>query len=164
MRYLLDANVFIEAKNRYYAFDICPGFWDWMDHVVTGDVGTVTKVLDEIAEGTDELATWANGHKSGNLYLEISDTATQQRLSEITAAVQAGDYKPAAKAKFLAGADPWLIAKAKVLGATVVTHEVPAPLSKIRVPIPNICDAFGVAYANTFDTLRVYSAAFVLKA
>ncbi len=29
--YLFDANVFIEAKNRYYAFDICPGFWEWMD-------------------------------------------------------------------------------------------------------------------------------------
>ena len=26
-RYLLDANPFIEAKNRYYGFDICPGFW-----------------------------------------------------------------------------------------------------------------------------------------
>ena len=24
---LLDANPLIEAKNRYYAFDICPGFW-----------------------------------------------------------------------------------------------------------------------------------------
>ncbi|MBF0147506.1 MAG: DUF4411 family protein [Magnetococcales bacterium] len=29
--YLLDSNVFIEAKNRYYAFDICPGFWEWMN-------------------------------------------------------------------------------------------------------------------------------------
>ena len=28
MKYLLDSNVFIEAKNRYYAFDICPGFWE----------------------------------------------------------------------------------------------------------------------------------------
>ena len=27
-RYLLDANVFIEAKNRYYGFDFCPAFWD----------------------------------------------------------------------------------------------------------------------------------------
>lgn len=26
-RYLLDANSFIEAKRRHYAFDICPGFW-----------------------------------------------------------------------------------------------------------------------------------------
>jgi hypothetical protein len=30
MAYLLDANVFIEAKNRYYGFEICPGFWEWL--------------------------------------------------------------------------------------------------------------------------------------
>lgn len=26
--YLLDANVFIQAKNQYYTFQICPGFWE----------------------------------------------------------------------------------------------------------------------------------------
>jgi hypothetical protein len=30
MTYLLDANVFIEAKNRYYGLDFAPGFWDWL--------------------------------------------------------------------------------------------------------------------------------------
>ncbi|MCG8556092.1 MAG: DUF4411 family protein [Proteobacteria bacterium] len=25
--YVVDSDVFITAKNRYYAFDICPGFW-----------------------------------------------------------------------------------------------------------------------------------------
>ena len=27
--YLLDSNVFIQAKNLYYGFDFCPAFWDW---------------------------------------------------------------------------------------------------------------------------------------
>lgn len=26
-RYIVDSDVFITAKNRYYAFDLCPGFW-----------------------------------------------------------------------------------------------------------------------------------------
>jgi hypothetical protein len=26
--YVLDADVFIEASRRYYAFDIAPKFWD----------------------------------------------------------------------------------------------------------------------------------------
>ena len=30
MAYLLDANVLIEAKNRYYGLDFCPAFWDWL--------------------------------------------------------------------------------------------------------------------------------------
>ena len=34
---LLDANVFIEAKNRYYAFDIHPGFWAWIQDAHSRD-------------------------------------------------------------------------------------------------------------------------------
>ena len=40
MKYLVDANVLIEAKNRYYAFDITPGFWKWLNQAHTQ--GTVS--------------------------------------------------------------------------------------------------------------------------
>ncbi len=30
MPYLLDTNVFIQAKNLHYGFDFCPAFWDWL--------------------------------------------------------------------------------------------------------------------------------------
>jgi hypothetical protein len=30
MAYLLDANVFIAAKNLHYGLDFCPAFWDWL--------------------------------------------------------------------------------------------------------------------------------------
>jgi Domain of unknown function (DUF4411) len=29
MPYLLDSDVFIQAKNLHYSFDFCPAFWDW---------------------------------------------------------------------------------------------------------------------------------------
>ena len=29
MAYLLDADVFIRAKNLHYGLDFCPAFWDW---------------------------------------------------------------------------------------------------------------------------------------
>ena len=35
-RYLLDANVFIQAKNLHYGFDFCPAFWDWLVDRNTG--------------------------------------------------------------------------------------------------------------------------------
>lgn len=28
MAYLLDTNVFVNAKRDWYGFDFCPGFWD----------------------------------------------------------------------------------------------------------------------------------------
>ena len=30
MTYLLDANVFIQAKNLHYGLDFCTAFWDWL--------------------------------------------------------------------------------------------------------------------------------------
>lgn len=31
MPYLLDSDVMMEARKRYYGFDICPGFWEWIE-------------------------------------------------------------------------------------------------------------------------------------
>ena len=28
--YLMDSNAFMEANRLYYAFDLAPGFWDWL--------------------------------------------------------------------------------------------------------------------------------------
>ncbi len=54
MAYLIDADVLIRAKNLHYAFDLCPGFWDWL---VTangnGRVFSIEKVLDELRAGSE---------------------------------------------------------------------------------------------------------------
>lgn len=163
MKYLFDANVFIEAKNRYYAFDICPGFWDWMDHVAKSDAGSIVPVCDELRKGKDELATWANARRTEPWFLKIDDTPTQTMLAAIATHVASSPYKPEAQAKFLGGADPWLIAKAQIIGAKVVTHEEPAPDAKTRVPIPDVCKKFGVACVRPYDALRAMAASFTFK-
>lgn len=164
MKYLLDANVFIEAKNRYYAFDICPGFWAWMDHIVTdGNVMTIMMVRDELLRGNDELAEWVEARRDADWFNAVDDTPTQTTFQQIVAVVQGGDYSNPAKAQFLAGADPWLVAKAQSIQATIVTHETAQPQSKKRVPLPNICDQFGVPWVNTFDVLRALAVAFTYE-
>jgi hypothetical protein len=58
MLYLLDTNVFIQAKNLHYGFDFCPAFWEWLiEQHERGRVHSVEKVGDELAAGADELAT-----------------------------------------------------------------------------------------------------------
>ena len=55
MIYLLDANVFIQAKNLHYGLDFCPAFWEWL--VVNNQdnrVFSIEKVGDEINAGEDE--------------------------------------------------------------------------------------------------------------
>jgi hypothetical protein len=52
MAYLLDANVFIQAKNLHYGLDFCPAFWDWLlAGNASGTVFSIEKVEDEIKAG-----------------------------------------------------------------------------------------------------------------
>jgi Domain of unknown function (DUF4411) len=50
--YLLDANVFIQAKNLHYGFDFCPAFWDWVEAANRSQsVFSIEKVGDELLSG-----------------------------------------------------------------------------------------------------------------
>ncbi|ACJ00503.1 DUF4411 family protein [Rhodospirillum centenum] len=159
--FLTDANVFIEAKNRYYDFDICPGFWDWMDaQVPEMKVCSIKPVYDELAGGGDSLSRWVKDRRADGRFLKVDDVAAQTFFARVAATVQAGAFKPEAKAQFLSGADPWLVAKAGAIGATVVTQEKYQAGAQRRVPLPNICQAFGVPYIDTFELLKQGAAKF----
>lgn len=163
MKHLLDANTLIEAKNRYYGMSICPAFWDWLllQHQ-TLELASITSVKDELVKGNDELATWSANNVG--FFQAVSDEPTQAAYIQIATHVaeQATRMKVGALDEFLAGADPWLIAKALCTGATVVTHEVRNLDAKRKFIIPNVCEHFGVAYMNTFELLHKLEARFVL--
>ena len=56
--YLVDSDVFITAKNLYYSFDLCPGFWKSVLHRHReGRVFSVDRVRSELLAGskTDDL-------------------------------------------------------------------------------------------------------------
>ena len=160
MIYLVDANVFIEAKNRYYAFDLVPAFWAWLDKVVMGNVRTITMVRDELLVKDDPLGDWIRDRKDADWILPVDDEATQVAFTGIVSELEGAQYLRPGVEKFLSGADPWLIAKAQVLGATIVTHEVPDEHVKKRVPIPNLCASRDVPCMNTFDAMRQLQAKF----
>jgi len=155
--YLLDSNVFIEAKNRYYGFDIVPAFWEWLDCKQSSDeIASTLSVFHELAQGNDQLTDWVTERKDSDWWLDDTDQATQLFYAEIAAWVMSQDFKPAAKDKFLDEADPWLIAKARVLGVRVVTHEGFNPERKNKVTIPVVCEYFGVDYLDTFELIRSF--------
>lgn len=56
--YLVDENVFIQAKNLHYGFDFCPAFWDWlMEENRAGTVASIEKVADELYTGETNCRT-----------------------------------------------------------------------------------------------------------
>lgn len=163
MRYLLDSNTLIEAKNRYYGIKFCPAYWDFIHKQnLASQVGSITIVQDELKKGNDELADWAKDNKQ--LFVGIDDEATQKSYISIVnhIAPSSAGMRPGAMDEFLDGADPWLIAKAIVTGATVVTHETYNPSIKKKFLIPNICTDLGVRYITTFEMLEELEAEFIL--
>lgn len=168
MPYCLDANTFIEAKNKYYGLDFCPAFWDWIDRErETGALLCVSAIYDEIANGNDDLAAWIRTRKQHGWHCATTADEVQNAYRTVVAHVEAhrdAPYTDAAIAEFMRGADPWLIAYALANDHTIVTHEVLNPNIQRRVPIPNVCDALGVDWIGPYQALRTLHAQFVLQA
>lgn len=160
MTYLLDANVFIQAKNLHYGLDFCPAFWQWLlDNNARGRVFSIDKVADEIAAGDDELTDWVRDHGNG-LFLP-TDAAVAEKLGAVSTWAMQHQYEPAAISTFLQVADYYLIAHALAKGHVVVTHEVPANSTK-RIKIPNACIGLNLRFMTPYEMLRREQARFVL--
>jgi hypothetical protein len=160
MSYLLDSDVFIQAKNLHYGLDFCPAFWDWLLATNTaGLVFSTEKVGDEIDAGADELAAWAAAHGDG--FFLKPDAAILPALATVSSWATGQNYEPAAVSTFLQVADFYLVAHALAHGHVVVTHEVAAASTK-KIKIPNACIGVGVKCMSPFEMLRHERARFVL--
>ena len=160
MAYLLDADVFIRAKNLHYGLDFCPAFWEWL--VVNNAAGTVfsvEKVGDEVQGVADELSVWAAA-RGGGFFLRPDATAFPA-LATVSTWAQGQNYEPSAVSTFLQVADYYLVAQALAGTHTVVTHEVPAA-SVRKIKIPDACIGLGIKCMTPFEMLRRERARFVL--
>ena len=156
--YLLDSDVFIAAKNSYYAFEICPGFWDSLiHHHGAGRVRSIDRVRGELLAGrkTEDLVQWVMTHVPPAFFVDTNEEPVIDAYGQVMLWVQRNaQYFDQAKAKFATEADGWLVAYAMVHGATVVTNEQPRPQSRNRVLLPDVCEQFKVIYRDTFTMLR----------
>ncbi len=99
MAYLLDANVFIQAKNLHYGLDFCPAFWDWLIQTnAAKKVFSIEKVGDELPAGADQLADWAS--KLGLGFFLKPDPKLLAALSSVSAWATSQSYDPAAVSTF----------------------------------------------------------------
>ena len=122
---MLDANVFIQAKNLHYGFDFVPAFWEWLlkaNH--EGKVVSIEQVADELRAGGDELSEWAE--ERDNSFFLPADSAVLPALDTVSHWASSQNYDRLAIATFLQLADYWLVAHALAHNYVVVTHEVPA--------------------------------------
>src|SRR5271156_3344167 len=125
MPYLVDTNIFIQARNLHYGFGFCRAFWDWLiDQQTAGNVASIDKVGDELRAGDDDLSDWANAR--GAAFFRPADDLVVPALARVSTWAAGQNYERSAIATFLQVADYWLVAYALAHAYIVVTHEVPS--------------------------------------
>lgn len=163
MRFLLDANVFIQAHRLHYPFDVFPGFWRWLERENSEEsIGSIDWVYNEIKDGDDDpLAEWAKAQDASKWFLKCDDEATQKHFADLANEIMAnGHYTQSAKAEFLSVADSWLIAKARALNLVVVTEERSNPQKRNQIFIPDICKVYEIPCINTVGLIRALGGQF----
>jgi uncharacterized protein DUF4411 len=142
MKYLLDSDSLIRAKNDSYRFENHPGFWEWLEQVnILGLVGSLETVRKELA-AEDQLANWVK--LQGSRFFVAIDAPARKRMTEIANWIQANQqFTAAAKQDFFSGADLSLIAYVAAHGGKVVTFEKDRPEALATIQIPTVCKQFG---------------------
>lgn len=138
--YVFDTNVFILFFSSYYP-DSFPTLWKQFNQLVAnGQITSTREVMRELeVQGNETLQDWLNTTKE----LFPAPTANEaQFVTEIYAMTHF--QQNIERKKLLKGgnvADSFVIARAKILSATVVTLERERPNS---AKIPNICQHFKI--------------------
>jgi len=159
MAYLLDSNIFIQAKNLHYGFEFCPAFWDWLSiGNDNGKVFSIEKVGDELSAQEDELSAWAT--ENLKLFLKPDDEVVEA-LGKVSDWTVDQNYEQAALNTFFQVADFYLVAHALAKQHVVVTHEVPSNSTK-KIKIPNVCIGLKIKVMTPYEMLRLERAKFVL--
>ena len=154
LRYLLDANVLIDAHRDYYPMQRVPEFWDWLIHQGHEDrVKIPVEVYEELARGKDDLSRWTSDPATKDALL-LDAEADPEHVSHVVERGYASNLTDEEIAKL--GRDPFLIAYALDSGKEcVVTTENSKPRAqRANRKIPDVCDQLGIPWCGPFAFLH----------
>ena len=100
--YVLDTNVFIDAANAYYAFDLAPGYWDFLVQLFDSHHAvSIKSVYDELDDASDDdpLKAWVKQNRQHFLAPDSRVVSCYQRVS----AWAIGNHQQSAVNEFLEG-------------------------------------------------------------
>ena len=165
VRFLLDANCFIEPSKTCYPFCFAPAFWESLLRGHTeGMVFTLSEVKKEISE--DDIKAWFERKNFPDSFILTETVETIQNYATMQNWVQQHSFFTSSeKSKFAnKKADGYLVAHAKAHDMIVVTQEkLIVDPKTTKVKIPNLCQQFDVEYINLFEMLKQLNVRFVLE-
>jgi len=144
MKYVFDSDSLINLFRHYYP-ERFPTLWEKFHALASaGELISVREVFNEIGSREDSLAIWAKEQKD----ILFSESTTGE-LKFVGKIFQVQHFQAMIrKQERLKGkpvADPFVIARAKISGACVVTQE---KNTENAAKIPNVCDHFGIDCIN----------------
>jgi len=157
--YCLDANVLIQAWQKYYAPEICPDYWEILNELgkqgrifIAEEVKNEIVVIDDNEKKEDDLSKWLK--RSAIPVHKPTENVIKCWQNIILANPLHKLLVDNVKGRSLA--DPWVISHALDKKATVVTKESPiiSLNAKKPVTIPNVCDKMGVRWIDDFAFVK----------
>ena len=144
MKYVFDSNSLINLFKHYYPGRF-PTLWEKFDALISEEkLISVREVFNEIGSSEDSLGIWAKEQK--NILFLDSTVEELQFVGEIFKVRHfQGMIRKQERLKGKPVADPFVIARAKILNACVVTQE---KNTENAAKIPNVCDHFRIPCIN----------------
>lgn len=156
--YLLDANVLIDAHNKYYGADMVPEFWSWVLHcAANGVIAMPLETFEEVRGGADAKRDLLNEWVCRDDVAEV--LVLKEEVDPDAVATVTNAYAPDLNDNEIdqLGRDPFLVAYGLVdaSGRCVVSNEVSKPAKqRANQKVPDICRKTGVSCCDTFAMLR----------
>lgn len=145
--YSFDTSSFLNGQRDLFPPATFPTLWENIAAMIeAGDVRSIDLVRDELAAKDDEVPRWAKGQ--ADLFVPLT-----QDVQVSVREVLAEHHKLIGVGSGRSGADPFVIALARVHAGTVVTEEL-LSRSLTKPKIPDVCDAMGVRRLNLMQFIQ----------
>jgi hypothetical protein len=145
--YCFDTSALLDAWNRSYPPDVFPQLWTSLEESIkSGELIAPEEVRLELSKKDDGLYKWA---KKQRPFIADLDDAQQRSAAEILSQFP----RLVDTRRGRSGADPFVVALARVRGAVVVTGENDDGTAD-KPKIPTVCTAFSVRSIKVLEFIR----------
>ena len=147
MRFSIDTSAILDGWTRHYPREAFPRLWQHLEELIeSGHLRASEEVRHELAKKEDQALKWAE--RQDGLFVPIDDD-----IQDAVSAILSDHPRLIDTRRGRSGADPFVIALAKVRGCAVITGERPSGSLK-RPKIPDVCSAIEVESMSLLDLIR----------
>ncbi|PIT47512.1 hypothetical protein BHC46_06955 [Snodgrassella alvi] len=159
VKFLIDTNVFIQAKNLHYQFCFCEKFWNLiLDLHERSILYSVKSVLHELTNNSkDELANWVKNNIPESFWLNHDEAAS--KYTEVINWAHSQKFKKQAISDFADyhTADAWLVSYAAKFHYSIISQEKSNPYARKKIYLADVAKEFNVPYFTIYEFLTKYT-------